>query len=866
MKYQPHYLDMQCRIAAQMSLRSWLSSAQSDQIFWVKGKPGSGKSTLMKAVRDHRDLTSLLLPWTDGKDPIVAAHSFWIAGAAMQKSVEGLIRALLHGIVSALDAKDDQDLELLKMIQPDPWLKKRKGPPWGYQKLTEMLDRACSNVEVKILFIIDGLDECDASEHSQLLSILVGLRAHVGVKVLVSSRPWPIFVRQLSAGPQILIQDLTCSEMRTYAQDILTEAEASQQLPCDFRQRSSNACKLVLEIVSRAEGVFLWTALVLKELASEVRKGRSAAVLIKSVFDYPNGIEEYFRKRIFERVAQTEKNRVDTANVLKLLKLIETHGLGCYAGGETVAISLLCRGDLFHSEELHDPEWYTQDEANARMLQVKSFLRETCGDLVEVARKCGSLGTRDVDLIPLMPLTRTITFLHRTAFDFLHEGATSTFIEANCNARFREDGFLDRLAALCLATVLRQENLLCDVTHSLLTQFARSYGSSNRNINTYVKDRRKCEALILDQLDRYCDHQRCTTHWSPHTSQMCFSSDLRQYPLAVFRKTPTLIFQGNGQVEFTRTNLLIWLALHEDLDVAKLDLRFLGLILELGCHPNDIAEVYSACYITIWESFVLKWVTPPRTGKERTRKSGIPKIRRTTGAPPIDEDGEDKLANAMMCLLEAGADPECAPCLDHEAFAPHQHICRRMPLEQIILTYVPARWQSQLLEKLAQASQASTQRYRFMRQKLRGIRSLRTLEPANSLPSCQADFKTYRKFLFAWLPGLSRSFCCDACDLELQLRVCTCLDCVGMTILCENCARDHSRSQNSHHMVGWVMQKKSDEGFRKPSDAANAVRKIYDWFALHAQAHDVDDWAGLTYHERLRLDQPIPVAVLAQDP
>ncbi|KAI1101377.1 hypothetical protein F4804DRAFT_13407 [Jackrogersella minutella] len=69
-------------------------------ICWISGKAGSGKSTLMKYLFQHRETKRLLSQWA-GHTPCYAYHFFfWNMGTHEQKSQEGLARALLYHILS----------------------------------------------------------------------------------------------------------------------------------------------------------------------------------------------------------------------------------------------------------------------------------------------------------------------------------------------------------------------------------------------------------------------------------------------------------------------------------------------------------------------------------------------------------------------------------------------------------------------------------------------------------------------------------------------------------------------------------------------------------------------------------------------
>ncbi|KAK3335128.1 hypothetical protein B0T19DRAFT_350465 [Cercophora scortea] len=82
-----------------VGLSQWLQRGQG--IFWISGKPGSGKSTLMKFV--HRDprTTELLHRWKSSARQVRASFFFHHRGTAAQKSFEGLLQGIISQILEA---------------------------------------------------------------------------------------------------------------------------------------------------------------------------------------------------------------------------------------------------------------------------------------------------------------------------------------------------------------------------------------------------------------------------------------------------------------------------------------------------------------------------------------------------------------------------------------------------------------------------------------------------------------------------------------------------------------------------------------------------------------------------------------------
>lgn len=76
------------------NLLEWLQDGAG--IYWISGKAGSGKSTLMKFLHRHWRLMEALKSWAGNCKLIVLRFYFWNSGTVLQKSQEGLFRSLLY--------------------------------------------------------------------------------------------------------------------------------------------------------------------------------------------------------------------------------------------------------------------------------------------------------------------------------------------------------------------------------------------------------------------------------------------------------------------------------------------------------------------------------------------------------------------------------------------------------------------------------------------------------------------------------------------------------------------------------------------------------------------------------------------------
>jgi hypothetical protein len=170
-------------------LQRWLRS--SDDIFWVYGKAGSGKSTLMKFLFEHKRTRVHLSEWAHGNDVTIAASFFWNAGSELEKSYIGLLRALLYQVLS-------QHPDLIQVIFPERWSALLRSStqrnPWTEKELfgaLQLLSQA-PTANLRLFFLIDGLDEF-SGDCDDLNTSLRELNKSTAIKICVSSRPWTVF-------------------------------------------------------------------------------------------------------------------------------------------------------------------------------------------------------------------------------------------------------------------------------------------------------------------------------------------------------------------------------------------------------------------------------------------------------------------------------------------------------------------------------------------------------------------------------------------------------------------------------------------------------------------------------------------------
>ncbi|RSL42768.1 hypothetical protein CEP54_015365 [Fusarium duplospermum] len=197
------------------SLPDWLEG-DSGLPYWTTGKPGSGKSTMMKFVLHHEALDGHLQKWTRGSPLCKIKYYAWKPGEEMARSVDGLLRTLLHQVLT-------MSPDMTPYICPRRWslfhAVREIGsfPPWTTWELEESFARLLNFKEggPRLILFIDGLDEFDIAP-VDLCKRIEGISAHRTVKVCVASRPWPQFNDAFASSPGLQMHLLTDADIQAF--------------------------------------------------------------------------------------------------------------------------------------------------------------------------------------------------------------------------------------------------------------------------------------------------------------------------------------------------------------------------------------------------------------------------------------------------------------------------------------------------------------------------------------------------------------------------------------------------------------------------------------------------------------------------
>jgi hypothetical protein len=330
--------------------------------------------------------------WARGTQLIRTEHFFWITGGHLQKSHGGLLRHLLHSALLSMQPSNGNDaLELAKYVCGLRWFSSQRHRPWGHEELYKMLARLIEHSDAKFFFLVDALDECEPQDRlGELVAGLSSTSQSSKVKLCISCRPWSPFVLQFQHAIILHLDQMTYHDMKLYVERRLANVGVESETRSEFqiKTRTRRASHLIETIVRNAEGVFLWTELVVQALCSELRKGRQFEDLERTLTEFPVGLDEYFQHLIIDRVPRTRRNGSDTAAALMLaLTIAQGHGSTTLPRPHSfLNFWLLKSGRLapgFPSTG-HENEWFDPKGTERMLRQTKDFLEETCKELLVV--------------------------------------------------------------------------------------------------------------------------------------------------------------------------------------------------------------------------------------------------------------------------------------------------------------------------------------------------------------------------------------------------------------------------------------------------------------------------------------------------
>jgi hypothetical protein len=376
---------------------SWAKDGNG--IFWVKGKPASGKSTLMKYIADHERLEQLLRAWTGTTPLAIASFWFWAAGSTLQRSTVGLFRTLLHQILKAEESA-------CRVAFPD-WEAKFAAS----QPSAETLSAAMKNVladgvlNTNFFFIIDGLDEYEADSigKRQLADFIGGMTASKRVKVVLASRPEAPFESVFGVGlrcPTLRLEVLTKSDISSYVAARLWKNPSLRQFS---GIEEDSAYDIENYVIDNAKGVFLWVTLVMDIVIDGIDHHDDFQTIKQRITALPPDLDDLFSHILLRRIS--DHHRVETFRCLFMV--LEWHRSHSAKQLPLTAVDVGQQATSY--EKACSLAAVSGEGVRRKILNAENRLRARCHGLLESHH------------VIMDGSSSTVTFLHRTLLDYLHQ-------------------------------------------------------------------------------------------------------------------------------------------------------------------------------------------------------------------------------------------------------------------------------------------------------------------------------------------------------------------------------------------------------------------------------------------------------------
>lgn len=257
--------------------RYWLDPTEnyrSSPFIWIKGKAGTGKSTLMKfALGNARRKL---------KNTTIVSFFFNARGHELEKTTIGMYQSLLIQLLERMPKLQS----MLASFRQSTWIADHH--IWSLESLKSLFAQAIQSIgETAVVCFIDALDECDDAEIREMVSFF----SHLGqltiadglsFRVCFSSRHYPHIT--VDQG-----QELVLEGQEGHHQDILNYIESELKIG-----HSKLADHVRQEVQEKSSGIFMWVVLVVEILNKEFDRGRIHA-LRRRLGEIPGDLHELFR-------------------------------------------------------------------------------------------------------------------------------------------------------------------------------------------------------------------------------------------------------------------------------------------------------------------------------------------------------------------------------------------------------------------------------------------------------------------------------------------------------------------------------------------------------------------------------------------
>jgi hypothetical protein len=405
----------------ELGFQEWLQSGRG--IFWITGKAGSGKSTLMKyAFSDSRTLQLLKEHDVRGGQPFLAQFFFHGRGTTMQKSFKGLLQTVLYQILERYP-------NLIPYVLPNHIDKE-----WRLSTLKESFRKLFTerfDQTLTVCLFVDGLDEFEGDHDEIAEFFLTNIQHSVHrIQICVSSRPLPGFLHHFRTFSRIEMHVQTSNDIKRYVMGKLGE---TTQMHILRQYQPSEVESFFTTFVNKASGVFLWARLAAKSLLEGLNGGEDLNELYIRLGQLPAELSDLF---------QTMLDSIDPSGVREAAEILQI--LSVAKDQPPLHLIYFALDDPYAALDQSGTE-FEEQQLKHRCITATLRLRSRCAGLVEVIDIIGGVynGGEEYNGGVLR-----VQFLHQSVKDFVGQADSWAFIKARSRPGFSPSRAL-------LAAVLR---------------------------------------------------------------------------------------------------------------------------------------------------------------------------------------------------------------------------------------------------------------------------------------------------------------------------------------------------------------------------------------------------------------------------
>ncbi|RYP49583.1 hypothetical protein DL768_004704 [Monosporascus sp. mg162] len=394
---RPEYLD-------------WLDMKKVDQHYgflWIKGKPGTGKSTLMKFALRNSQKTM--------KDQLIISFFFNARGASLEKSTTGMYRSLLLQLLEKLPELQS----IFESVGFTSW-NSSSNHTWSIVLLKDLFERAVQLLgQTSVICFIDALDECDEDQIRDMVAFFqqlgdFAISSKVRFRVLFTSRHYPHIT--ITKGLSLVLEG-----QEGHSQDITTYVNSELKVNGISLAEQEQIRR---ELQEKSSGVFMWVVLVVGILNKEHDQGRTAKRLRRKLSETPGDLHKLFHDLLTR----------DCHNQNELLLCIQW----VLFAREPLKPEELYFAVLSGTEPDDLSKW-NPDEIS--MALIKTFILNSSKGLAEITKS----------------KTPTVQFIHESVRDFLLKEDGLRAVWTNLGGNLQGESH-DRLAHCCLTYISADSN------------------------------------------------------------------------------------------------------------------------------------------------------------------------------------------------------------------------------------------------------------------------------------------------------------------------------------------------------------------------------------------------------------------------